>query len=280
MKKRMIAGLSALSLAATLAACGGAPSTTAPQSTTAAGSPAATTAPATNPTVANPTAGANTSGTGDATAYPDPAATTGTTGTANPNATAGTTGTANPNATAGTTGTANPDATAGTTGTANPNATAGTSATTGTSATGVVGTLSADPQFRTLVTLLSSSGLDKQLEAAGPVTIFAPTDQAFAALSPSTLDALAKNPTQLQQILLYHVAPGAIRSTDITSAVKARTLAGEELDVSAANGTVTINGTARVTRADISAGTSVVHSIDTVLVPQSVNLPSAGGVTR
>jgi uncharacterized surface protein with fasciclin (FAS1) repeats len=136
--------------------------------------------------------------------------------------------------------------------------------------------LIADPQFSTLTGLLSSTGLDEQLAAAGPVTIFAPTDEAFAALPQGTLSALSQDPSMLMQILRYHVAEGAVRTTDITAAESVPTLEGETLTLSISGSTIRVNDVAEVIESDISAGSSVIHAIDQVLLPSTVNLPAAG----
>jgi uncharacterized surface protein with fasciclin (FAS1) repeats len=122
--------------------------------------------------------------------------------------------------------------------------------------------------------LLITTGLDQQLAALGPFTLFAPTNEAFAALPAGSLERLAQNPTLLQQILLYHVANSAIRSTDITGSTTATTAEGQDLTISASGGTVTINGTAEVIEPDINAGQGVIHAIDQVLLPPGVALGS------
>lgn len=175
-------------------------------------------------------------------------------------------------------GTSATTSTAGDTG-ASATSTAGdTSGTSATSTAGsldsVLGDAASDPRFSTLAGLLQTTGLDAQIEALGPFTLFAPTNEAFAALPAGTLETLAANPSLLQQILLYHVAEGAIRSTDIAGDTTATTAAGEELSISASGGTVTINDTAEVVEADIDAGQGVIHAVDQVLLPPGVALGS------
>lgn len=141
----------------------------------------------------------------------------------------------------------------------------------------IVGAAAADPRFSTIVGILNTSGLASQLEAAGPFTFFAPTNEALTALPGGTLEALAQDPTLLQKILLYHVIQQKVLSSDITSPITAPTLAGETLEVTNTNGMVMINGTAMVIAADIQAGNGVIHGIDKLLLPPDVALPGAAG---
>jgi uncharacterized surface protein with fasciclin (FAS1) repeats len=247
MMKKIYSGAGALALALALAACGGAPSTANTNPTAASGADqGASGLPALDPTA--PTTGSGDveteayPGTGATSALPDSSATSPSTGATS----------------------ALPDSSA-------------TSPSTGATSAGVVAAVAADPRFSTLTTLLEDSGLAAQLDAAGPVTIFAPTNEAFAALPPETLTALGQDPTMLQQILLYHVAAGALSSTDLTAESSAPTLAGEDLQVAASSGTVTVNEMAQVIEPDIAAGTSVIHAIDQVLLPSSVAMPPATG---
>jgi transforming growth factor-beta-induced protein len=275
--KQILRGAGAFALALTLAACGGAPAS--PGAGTSATSGAGT-AGDTSATSSAGTTGTSAAGDTSATSS---AGTTGTSAAGDTSATssAGTTGTS----AAGTTGTSaagdtSATSSAGTTGTSTAGDTSATSSagTTGTSTAGtadaVLGDLTADPRFSTLAGLLTTTGLSSQLEALGPFTLFAPTNDAFAALPAGTLDTLAQNPSLLQEILLYHVATGAIRSSDIASATAAPTAAGEDLNITSENGTVTVNGTATVVEADITAGEGVIHAIDQVLVPPGVALGS------
>lgn len=130
----------------------------------------------------------------------------------------------------------------------------------------VVTTLAGNSQFSTLVAAVGAAGLVETLQGPGPFTVFAPTDAAFAALPPGTVEGLLADPEALAAILTYHVVPGAVTSDQ---------LAGQRLDVATVNGaTVHVNGTngvtvnnATVTQADIMASNGVIHRIDTVLLP-------------
>lgn len=124
--------------------------------------------------------------------------------------------------------------------------------------------------FDTLVAALKAAGLVETLKGAGPFTVFAPTDEAFAALPEGTLDSLLKpeNKDQLTAILTYHVLGG--------SAVMAADIAGKKLEPATVNGKavmvdgtgdgVTVNG-ANVVAADIEAENGVIHVIDSVILP-------------
>jgi transforming growth factor-beta-induced protein len=115
-----------------------------------------------------------------------------------------------------------------------------------------------------LVQNLKATGLDKTLEGAGPFTVFAPTDAAFAAI-----DSVAASLTteQLAQILKYHVISGTVKSTDVKNESKAATVNGESVFLTVPGGAVTVNGGAKVTTADVTASNGVVHIIDKVLLP-------------
>ena len=134
------------------------------------------------------------------------------------------------------------------------------------SATDIVGVASANPTTTTLVTALDAAGLVEALQAPGPFTVFAPTDDAFAALPEGVLDQLVQpeNKDALTKVLTYHVVEGAVMAADVTDG-EVPTLEGQSLTLSTADG-VTVNG-ATVTTADVEASNGVIHLIDTVLLP-------------
>ena len=130
----------------------------------------------------------------------------------------------------------------------------------------------ADKDFSTLATALKETGLDKTLDAeAGPFTIFAPTDAAFAKLPKERLDALLKDKAKLTKLLQYHVISGKSMGADVTGmdGKAAKTLEGGELKIAAKDGKATINE-ANLTKADIEATNGVIHVIDTVLMPEGL----------
>lgn len=125
-------------------------------------------------------------------------------------------------------------------------------------------------QFNTLVAALEAAGLVDTLATDGPFTVFAPTDEAFAALPEGTLETLLQpeNRDQLTAILTYHVIAGEVESSDIADqSLYADTLQGQALAIDATGYGVRINGSARVVTADISASNGVIHVIDSVLIP-------------
>jgi uncharacterized surface protein with fasciclin (FAS1) repeats len=122
--------------------------------------------------------------------------------------------------------------------------------------------------FTTLVTAVQAAGLEETLRGESPYTVFAPTDEAFAAVPQETLDALLADPQgALTDVLTYHVVPGKVMSTDLSDGMQAETVNGESLEITIEDdGTVKVNG-ATVVTADIETANGVIHVIDTVLVP-------------
>lgn len=121
--------------------------------------------------------------------------------------------------------------------------------------------------FGTLVAAVQAAGLVDTLKGDGPFTVFAPTDEAFAALPEGTVESLLKpeNKDQLIAILTYHVVPGKVMSTDLMDDMKAATVQGGEITIDLDNG-VMIND-ASVAAADIEASNGVIHVIDKVILP-------------
>lgn len=125
------------------------------------------------------------------------------------------------------------------------------------------------PDHTTLVAAVTAAGLVETLKGAGPFTVFAPTNAAFAALPAGTVDGLLKPESKdaLTKILTFHVVAGAVKAADLKDGQKVKTLQGEELTVAIKDGKVTING-ANVTAADLTGSNGVVHVIDAVLMPK------------
>ncbi len=125
------------------------------------------------------------------------------------------------------------------------------------------------PDHTTLVAAVTAAGLVETLKGAGPFTVFAPTNAAFAALPAGTVEGLLKPESKdaLTKILTYHVVAGAVKAADLKDGQKVKTLQGEELTVSIKDGKVMING-ATVTAADLEGTNGVVHVIDAVLMPK------------
>ena len=120
-------------------------------------------------------------------------------------------------------------------------------------------------QFKTLVAAVGAAGLAETLQGAGPFTVFAPTDDAFAKLPAGTVEALLKDLPKLKSILTYHVVPGKVMAKDVVRHATAKTVQGSDIHIDADHG-VHINN-AKVTQADIEASNGVIHVIDTVLMP-------------
>ena len=134
----------------------------------------------------------------------------------------------------------------------------------------IVDTAVAAGSFNTLVAAVKAAGLVDALKGDGPLTVFAPTDDAFAALPEGTVENLLKpeNVDQLKAILLYHVVAGKIMAADIGSGAKPATLQGATIDVVGSGYGVPVNG-ANVVSADIKASNGVIHVIDAVILPPS-----------
>jgi transforming growth factor-beta-induced protein len=136
----------------------------------------------------------------------------------------------------------------------------------------IVDTAIADGRFTTLVAAVQAAGLAETLSGEGPFTVFAPTDDAFAALPAGTLDDLLKpeNKQQLTDILLYHVVPGKVMAADVAGldGQSAETaLAGKSLDIKVDGDKVILNDNVNVVITDIEAENGVIHVIDAVLLP-------------
>ena len=125
----------------------------------------------------------------------------------------------------------------------------------------------ATESLSTLVAAVQAGELVETLKSEGPFTVFAPTNDAFAALPEGTLDNLLKpkNKDQLVAILTYHVVGGKVMSTDLTDGMEAQTVNGASVTITTADG-AKVNG-ANVVLADVEASNGVVHVIDAVILP-------------
>ncbi|NJD10747.1 MAG: fasciclin domain-containing protein [Gemmatimonadetes bacterium] len=122
--------------------------------------------------------------------------------------------------------------------------------------------------FKTLLAAAEAAGLVGTLKGAGPLTVFAPTDEAFAKLPAGTVEALLQDREKLAAILSYHVVPGKVLSADVVKAGRAQpaTALGPTLDVRVVDGKVKVDA-ATVVAADVMASNGVIHVIDTVVLP-------------
>lgn len=132
----------------------------------------------------------------------------------------------------------------------------------------IVQTAVAAGQFKTLVKLVKRAGLVGALSSRTQLTVFAPTDAAFAKVPQSTLNALMANRAQLRTVLLYHVVKGRVPAAKVTSMTSATTLAKQAISFMAKDGAVFVND-ARVVKANVGTRNGIIHVIDQVLIPKS-----------
>jgi uncharacterized surface protein with fasciclin (FAS1) repeats len=129
----------------------------------------------------------------------------------------------------------------------------------------IVDTAVSAGSFTTLVAAVKAAGLVDTLKGAGPFTVFAPTDEAFAKLPAGTVEALLKDIPKLKKILTYHVVAGKVMAADVVKLKSAKTVEGSEVKIDATNG-VKINDS-KVVTPDVAADNGVIHIIDAVLLP-------------
>ena len=135
----------------------------------------------------------------------------------------------------------------------------------------IVDTAVAAGDFETLVAAVSAAGLAETLKGEGPFTVFAPTDEAFAALPEGTVEGLLEDPEgALTDVLLYHVVPGKVMAADVVGldGESVETVGGGMLDISVDGDTVMINGI-EVAAPDVETSNGVIHVISGVLVPEA-----------
>jgi len=135
----------------------------------------------------------------------------------------------------------------------------------------IVDTAVAAGSFKTLAAALQAAGLVETLKGAGPFTVFAPTDAAFAKLPAGTVENLLKpeNKAQLAAILTYHVVPGNVLAAQVVTmnGADVKTVNGQTVKIGVMGGKVTVNG-ANVVTTDVKASNGVIHVIDTVILPK------------
>ena len=131
----------------------------------------------------------------------------------------------------------------------------------------IAATIAATPQLSTLSALVQEAGLSETLAGPGPFTVFAPTDEAFKAVPPATLQALTKDKERLKAVLTYHVVPGAVMAADVRNG-PVKSAQGSNLALAKSGTFVTVED-AVVTSPDVSASNGVIHIVDKVLLPPS-----------
>lgn len=124
----------------------------------------------------------------------------------------------------------------------------------------------ADGRFKTLVAAVTAAGLADTLKGAGPFTVFAPTDDAFAKLPKGTVEGLLKDTPKLKDILLYHVVSGKVMAADVAKLSTAKTVEGKPVTFKVDGNKVMVND-AQVIIADLPASNGVIHVLDKVILP-------------
>lgn len=133
----------------------------------------------------------------------------------------------------------------------------------------IVETAVANGSFKTLAAALGAAGLVDTLKGEGPFTVFAPTDEAFAKLPKGTVEDLLKpeNKSKLIDILTYHVVSGKVMAKTAVTLDKATALNKKVIALAVKDGSLTLNGSAKVVKADVNCSNGVIHVIDTVILP-------------
>ena len=121
--------------------------------------------------------------------------------------------------------------------------------------------------FNTLIAALEAAELVDVLRSDGPFTVFAPTDDAFAAIPEADLQALLADKEALTAVLTYHVVPGKVMASDVVELSNAKTVQGQDVHIAVDMGTVKVDN-ATVTATDIQASNGVIHVIDAVILPE------------
>lgn len=137
----------------------------------------------------------------------------------------------------------------------------------------IVAVAAGNPDFSTLVAAVTAAGLVETLQGAGPFTVFAPNNEAFAALPAGLVDKLLlpENKDTLVKILTYHVVSGKVMAADVTAG-DVPSVEGSNITVAVEGGTVTLNGSSKVIATDVAASNGVIHVIDAVILPPGLDV--------
>ena len=149
-----------------------------------------------------------------------------------------------------------------------PAASAGSLPAKGASTKNIVQTAEAAGQFKTLVKLVKKAGLASALTGSTKLTVFAPTDAAFAKVPKSTLNSLLAHPAKLKAVLLYHVLKGVVPASKVLKMKSAKTLEGASVKFSVRSGSAYVNN-AKIVKTNVYASNGVIHVINAVLIPPS-----------
>jgi len=131
----------------------------------------------------------------------------------------------------------------------------------------IVDVAAGNPDFSTLVTAVKAAGLVDTLSGEGPFTVFAPTNEAFAALGQDTINSVLANKELLTSILTYHVVAGQVMAADVVQLTSAKTVQGADIKITVKDGKVYLNDTIQVVTTDIQASNGIIHVIDGILMP-------------
>jgi uncharacterized surface protein with fasciclin (FAS1) repeats len=137
----------------------------------------------------------------------------------------------------------------------------------------IIETAQAAGSFKTLLAAVEAAGLVDALSGKGPLTVFAPTDEAFAALPEGTVEALLEDPSKLASILSYHVVDGEVTAKMVVGLEEAKTLNGQSVTVNIKEDAVMIDK-AKVVTTDIMCSNGVIHVIDAVMIPKAPKVKS------
>ena len=132
--------------------------------------------------------------------------------------------------------------------------------------------LATSASFKTLSAMLTTTGLIDTIKATGPITVFAPTDAAFAKLDKALLDKLSKNPSALKIVLRYHIVNSKVLSADLAKLTTVTTLEGGKIGISKSNTKVMLDNKATISKADTVTKNGVIQVIDTVLIPSDLTI--------
>jgi uncharacterized surface protein with fasciclin (FAS1) repeats len=140
----------------------------------------------------------------------------------------------------------------------------------------IVQTASSVPEFSTLVSAIKAADLVETLSGSQSYTVLAPTNEAFAKLPSDVLSKLLlpENKSKLAKILTYHVLPGNVDSSQIVKLTSAKTVEGSNVNISIVDGKVKLNTNTSVTATDTKASNGIIHTIDSVLLPENLDLSS------
>ena len=135
----------------------------------------------------------------------------------------------------------------------------------------IVDVAAEDGSFTTLIAALEAAGLDETLRGDGPFTVFAPTDEAFAKLPAGTVEGLLADVPALSNILLFHVVPGRVASSDVVKLSSARSASGSAFNIVMSDSGITVAGSS-IVATDLEASNGIIHVVDNVMLPPTLDI--------